>query len=203
MKDYLSQIYAVALALSTAGLAQGAITLTGGPGSDSYAVSKGITITGGPGSDDSPAVGVGLSPTGPGTADASYRQTNGMMSQERIVQTAHEAVAEDLVGLGLVPPPGAPLYGGVGVNPNPSSRRQNPANPGSVDVTGILTPSGNSITGSGSLGMTDRGGSIGLPSGGSSAVGLVAPSGTFSPPASIAGTPGTGTAGSLSSVSGR
>jgi hypothetical protein len=196
MKRHMTQICAVALLLGTAALAHSAITLTGGPGSDSYAQSKGITITGGPGSDNTTPLGVGLSPTGPGGpySSADNAMTSALynaISEERTLQLVRQTMAQDAVQLGLVPPPGAPLYNGVQVNPNPQIAK----NPGSVDTTGILTPSGTAITGSGSLGSTGPGRLIGVASGGSGALGVATPSGTFSPATSIAGTPGTGVTG--------
>src|SRR5690242_10584743 len=179
MRRHMTQICSVALLLGTATVAHTAITLTGGPGSDSYAQSKGVTITGGPGSDT--PLGADLSPTGPGGPYSGARSQDGVnaaavaraVSEERTLQLARQALAQDAMPYGYLPPLGPPLYDGVQVNPNPQLQK----NPLLVeDTTGILTPSGSPITGSGSLGSTGPGSLLGT-SGGTGALGVTTPGG--------------------------
>jgi hypothetical protein len=146
-----------------------------------------ITITGGPGSDGSVQPEV-PSPTGQGPASLgqTYGAQNGSptITEERVRQI----VREELQRAGLIPPIGMNT-GPVGVTPNPFSPPRSPTN---------ALPT-NAVVGS-----VSNGALIGLPPGGSNAVGVLVPraSATVGTTSGTTATGATGPGGSVGVLSG-
>lgn len=139
-----------------------------------------ITITGGPGSDNAGAPAL----SSPTSDVAAGYATSGGLTEQRVRQI----IREELQRAGVLPPPGMDV-GPFGVNPNPFS-------PPRTNVT--VTSTGNVVS------VPITGSLIGLPAGGTNAVGIATPIAPTPGPATRAttSTGPTGPGGSVGVISG-